>query len=65
MMRKLQVPSLHSSASRTLLDLVKFCDEHQAHGDLLDMLERDSAVLIALSQAIAEERKQTNAAHQV
>jgi hypothetical protein len=48
-----------------LLDLVKFCDEHQAHGDLLDMLERDSAVLIALSQAIAEERKQTNAAHQV
>lgn len=57
MLRKLQVPALHKDGSQVLLELVRFCDEHQAHGDLLDLLERDSAVLIALTQTIVEERK--------
>jgi len=40
-----------------LIDLVRFCDEHQAHREMLDMVERDSALLIALSQLIVEERR--------
>ena len=55
--RKLQIPGLRSADSKALIDLVRFCDEHQAHREMLDMVERDSALLIALSQLIVEERR--------
>lgn len=55
--RKLQIPGLSSSDSKALLDLVAYCDEHDATGDLLDIAERDTPLVIAMCQKIAEERK--------
>ena len=57
MQRRLQIPGFHNSESRALLDLVRFCDENEAHQEFLAMVERDSALLIALTQLIVEERK--------
>jgi hypothetical protein len=41
-----------------LLDLVRFCDEHDAHLELLDMVSRDTPLLIAMTQEIVEKRKE-------
>lgn len=60
MQRRLQIGSLSKDASRALIDLVRFCDEHQAHGDFLTAIDRDHALLIALVQLIVEERKAAN-----
>lgn len=57
--RKLQIPALAKDYSSTLIDLVRFCDEHQAHMDFLDMVERDHALLMALVQLTVEQRKET------
>ena len=61
MQRRLQIGSLSKDASRGLIDLVRFCDEHQAHGEFLTAIERDHALLIALVQLIVDERKAANA----
>jgi hypothetical protein len=45
-----------------LVDLTHFCDEHGAHTEFLDMVERDHALLLALTQLTIEERKASNAA---
>lgn len=62
MQRRLQVASLRSSDARTLVDLVKFCDEHEAHLDFLEMVDRDHSLLIAMTQTIVEERKNADRA---
>lgn len=56
--RRLQVGSLRSSDAPVLLDLVRFCDEHDAHLELLDMVSRDTPLLIAMTQEIVEKRKE-------
>lgn len=63
-MRRMQIASLRKSASRSLVELVRFCDEHDAHLDFLAMVERDNALLIALAQLIAEERKRPQVAEE-
>jgi hypothetical protein len=55
--RKLQIPGLPSRDSRALIDLVTFCDEHDATSDLLDIADRDTPLVIAMCQKIVEERK--------
>lgn len=62
MQRRLQIGSLSKDGSRALIELVRFCDEHQAHLEFLTMIERDHALLIALTQMIVDERKGVNAA---
>lgn len=57
MQRRLQIPGFRNSGSKALIDLVRLCDEHAAHQDFLAMVERDSALLVALTQLIVEERK--------
>lgn len=62
MQRGLQIPGFNNLGSKVLLDLVSFCDEHDAHEDFLEMCERDSAMLIALTQSIIEKRKESGQA---
>lgn len=62
MQRRLQIGSLRKESSKALIELVRFCDEHQAHDEFLVTIERDHALLMALTQLIVEERKATNAA---
>jgi hypothetical protein len=51
---------------QALLELVRLCDEHDAHGDMLEMVERDSGLLIALARMTAEQRKEAaNAARAI
>ena len=57
MQRRLQIGSLSKEDSRALVELVRFCDEHQAHSDFLATIERDHSLLMALVQLIVEERK--------
>lgn len=57
MQRRLNLPSLPSVASRVLVELVRACDELDAHEDFLAMIERDHALIVALTQLIIEERK--------
>jgi hypothetical protein len=40
-----------------LIDLVTFCDEHDATSDLLDITDRDTPLVIAMCQKIVDERK--------
>jgi len=40
-----------------LIDLVRFCDEHDAHVEFLDMIDRDHAFLMALVQITVDKRK--------
>lgn len=55
--RRMQIASFRSSDARVLVDLVKFCDEHDAHMDFLTMVDRDHSMLMAMAQLIVEERK--------
>lgn len=55
--RRMQIQGFRSSDSLALVELVRFCDEHSAHGAFLEMVERDHALLIALAQVVVEERK--------
>ncbi len=57
MQRRLQIGSLDKEGSRSLIELVRFCDEHQAHAEFLAAVERDHSLLMALTRLIVEERK--------
>lgn len=57
MQRRLQIGGLGKDACRALTELVRFCDENQAHTEFLALVERDHALLMALTQLIVEERK--------
>jgi len=59
MQRRLQIGNLPKGASSALIDLVRFCDEHQAHTEFLDLVERDHGLLVALTRQIVEERKES------
>ncbi len=59
MQRRLSLASLPSVASRVLVELVRLCDENQAHDEFLALVERDHALLVALTQLIIEERKRS------
>lgn len=48
-----------------MIDLVRFCDENEAHLEFLQMVERDHALLMALSQVIVDERKAKSANNKV
>jgi hypothetical protein len=56
--RRLQIPSLSKDYCQVLIDLTQFCDEHQAHTEFLDMIERDHALLMALTQLTIDKRKE-------
>lgn len=56
-MEGMRIASLHKQASQVLIELVRFCDENQAHLDFVELVERDHALLIALTRAIVDERK--------
>lgn len=58
MQRRLQIGSLDKDSSRSLIELVRFCDEHQAHQEFLVAIERDHSLLMALTRLIVDERKQ-------
>ncbi len=56
--RRLQIPSIPSRDSRVLIELVGFCDEHEGAPEaLLDIVDRETPLIIAMSQKIVEERK--------
>lgn len=60
MQQDLQMQSIDlwgSSASSTLLDLVQFCDEHDAHREAKSMVLKDGAFLFALVRRQIELRK--------
>lgn len=59
--RRMRIPSLGKRACQALVELVRLCDESDAHIDALDMVERDSGLLVALARLTVEQRKE--AAH--
>lgn len=62
--RRLNLGSLPSYASRALVELVRFCDEHDAHDEFLALVERDHALVVAMAQLIVEERKRAGKAEE-
>jgi hypothetical protein len=57
MQETLGIGSLNSSQSRDLVRLDRFCAENEAHDDFLDFIQRDHALVIALSQIVVDEKK--------
>lgn len=64
-MEGMRIATLHKQASQVLIELVRFCDENQVHLDFVELVERDHALLIALTRAIVDERKSASAATEV
>lgn len=57
LMRSLQIPSPNKYSSASLLALTSQAREWRADGELLDLIERELGLLIAMTRKCAEERK--------
>lgn len=56
--RRMQVASLPASGSSAVVDLAHFCDEHGAHETMLDMAEREHALIAALAKGVVEKARE-------
>jgi hypothetical protein len=56
--RKLQLPTLNSSGSSAIVDLVAFVAERQCAAQWLDLIEREHGYLMALTRLAADKKRE-------